>query len=158
MNNVNLTKINQSISSEHKIVLLIINVNATEWGQRYWKINNDILNDNKYVIFIQKIIREFRINNPKGRVSPHTLWESLKCVIWGETIKYFAEKKNLTKQQSILENKLEYLPSQLSSCNIDENDNILSMIAKTQSDFNCFVEKIARGAVVRSSARWMEFG
>ena len=52
MNNVNSTKINQSISSDHKIVLLIIDVNATEWGQGYWKINNDILNEKKYVIFI----------------------------------------------------------------------------------------------------------
>ena len=90
MNNVNSTKINQSISSDHKIVSLIIDVNATEWGQEYWNINNDILNDNKYVIVIQKIIR---INNPKGHVSPHTLWESLKWVIRGETIKYCAEKK-----------------------------------------------------------------
>ena len=105
MNNVNSTKINQSISSDHKIVLLIINVNATEWGQGYWKINNDILNDNKYFIFIQKIIREFRINNPKGHVSPHTLWESLKCVIRGETIKYCAEKqkkKNLLNSNQSL--------------------------------------------------------
>ena len=72
MNSDNSTKINQSIRSDHKIVSLIIKVNATEWGQEYWKINNDILNDNKYVIFIQKIIREFRINNSKGHVSPHT--------------------------------------------------------------------------------------
>ena len=151
MNNINSFKINQSISSDHKIVLLIIYVNATEWGQRYWKINNDILNDNKYVIFIQKIIRELCINNPNGHVSPHTLWESLKCVIRGETIKYCAEKKeNLTKQQSILENKLEYLQSQFSSCKIDEKDNILNILTKTQSDFNCFVEKIAPGAAIRS--------
>ena len=44
-------------------------------GQEYWKITNNILNDNKYVIFIQKIIRKFRITNPKSHVSPHTLWE-----------------------------------------------------------------------------------
>ena len=93
MNNVNSTKINQSIRSHHKVVSLIIIVNATEWGQGYWKINNDILNDNKYVNFNQKIIREFRINNRKGRVSPNTSWESLKCVIRGERIKHCAEKK-----------------------------------------------------------------
>ena len=155
VNNVNSTKINQSILSDHKIVSFII---ASEWKQRYLKINNDILNDYKYVIFIQKTIREFCINNPKGHVSPHTLWELLKCVIRGETIKYCAEKKKLTKQQSILENRLEYLQSQLSSCNINEKDNILSMMAKTQSDLNCFVEKIAQGAAIRSGARWMEFG
>ena len=68
------------------------------------------------------------------------------------------KKRNLTKQQSILENKLEYLQSQLSSCNINEKDNILSMTAKTQSDLNCLVEKIAQGAAIRSRARWMEFG
>ena len=32
------------------------------------------------------------------------------------------------------------------------------MIAKTQSDLNCFVEKIARRTAIRSKARWMEFG
>ena len=53
-NVVNSTKINQNIRFDHKIVSLKINVKATEWGQQYWKINNDILNDNKYVIFMQK--------------------------------------------------------------------------------------------------------
>ena len=32
------------------------------------------------------------------------------------------------------------------------------MIAKTQSDLNCFVEIIAKGAVIQSRARWMELG
>ena len=95
MNNVNSTKINQSISSDHKIVSLIINVNATEWGQEYWKNNNDILNDKYMLSLFKKIIRKLRINNPKGHVSPYTLWESLKCVIRGETIKYCAEKKKI---------------------------------------------------------------
>ena len=31
------------------------------------------------------------------------------------------------------------------------------MIAKTQSDLSCFVEKTARGATIRSTVRWMEF-
>ena len=77
----------------------------------------------------------------------------------GETIKHCAEKKRkLIKQQSILENKIKYLQSRLSSYNINEKDNILSIIAKTQSDLSCFVEKIAQGATIRSRARWMEFG
>ena len=32
------------------------------------------------------------------------------------------------------------------------------MITKMQSDLNCFVEKIARRATMRSRVRWMEFG
>ena len=51
------------------------------------------LENYQYVIFIQKIIREFRMNNPKDQVSPRTLRELLKCLIRGETIKYCAEKK-----------------------------------------------------------------
>ena len=66
------------------------------------KLTTTFLNDSRYVIFIQKITREFRINNPKGHVSPHTLWESLKCVIRGETIKYCAKKKKLTKHNQSL--------------------------------------------------------
>ena len=37
------------------------------------KLTMTSLNDNRYVIFIQKIIREFCINNPKDHVSPHPL-------------------------------------------------------------------------------------
>ena len=32
------------------------------------------------------------------------------------------------------------------------------MIAKTQCDLNCFVEKIVQGSAIRSRTRWMEFG
>ena len=60
-------------------------------------------------------IREFRINNPKSHVSPHTLWESLKCVIQGETIKYCAEKKKFNF-------KLEYLQSHNEKGNVFKYD------------------------------------
>ena len=36
--------------------------------------------------------------NAQEDTSAHTLWETLKCLIQGETIKYFTKKKKLTSK------------------------------------------------------------
>ena len=54
------------------------------------KLNSDILLDNDYTASTKKVINDFLLTNPEGHVSPHVLWESLKCVVRGETIKYCA--------------------------------------------------------------------
>ena len=54
------------------------------------KLNSDILSDNDYTASTKKVINDFLLTNPEGHVSPHVLWESLKCVVRGETIKYCA--------------------------------------------------------------------
>ena len=47
----------------------------------YLFINDD------YIALIKNLISDFEKNNPKGHVTPHIRWETLKCVIRGETIK-----------------------------------------------------------------------
>ena len=64
------SKISQSVKSDHKIVSFTINVDREKRGQGYWKFNNHVLLDDKYVALIKKVVRDFAVNNPRGDVSP----------------------------------------------------------------------------------------
>jgi len=45
-------QINQRIMSDHKIALIVIEINRVNRGSGYWKINNSILLDTKYIQLI----------------------------------------------------------------------------------------------------------
>ena len=85
--------VDANVKSDHKIVTITLNLDSEEWGRGYWKLNSDILLDNDCTASIKKVINDFLLTNPEGHVSPHVLWEFLKCVVRGETIKYCAVKK-----------------------------------------------------------------
>ena len=76
----------QSIKSDHKIALFTIKVGLQEWGKGCWKINNSILPNNDYIALIKNVISDFEKNNPKGHVTPHIRWETLKCVKEGKLL------------------------------------------------------------------------
>ena len=148
----------QSVKSDHKIVVLKINID-TEHGRGYWKFNNDILNDGQFIAQIKNVIHDFKINNPKGHVSPHIMWECLKCIVRGETIKYCSwRKQNFKKQQSLLEAKLNAMELRLNNCDPTQRDTILSSINNAKNDLDKLIETNAKGAAIRSRACWIEFG
>ena len=149
----------QSIKSDHKIALLTIKVELQEWGKGCRKINNSVLLNDDYIALIKNLISDFEKNNPKGHVTPHIRWETLKCVIRGETIKYCSLlKKTSNKEQSVLESKLEAMESNLLSCGPKQKEEILNNINLTQNDLNKLIEIKTKGAATRSRARWMESG
>ena len=94
--------VDASVKSDHKIVTITLNLDSEEWGRGYWKLNSDILLDNDYTESIKEVINDFLLTNPEGHVSPHILWESLKCVVRGETIKYCALEKKETYSTKVI--------------------------------------------------------
>ena len=67
------------------------------------------------------------ITNTREYTSPHILWETLKCVIRGETIKFCdLRKKNQNRQQHLLESKLNTMESLLNKCPTTEKDNLIA--------------------------------
>ena len=60
-------------------------------------------------------------------MSPHILWEFLKCVVGGETIKYCAlKKKKLIQQRLSVEAKLALFESRLINCDPADKNAVLS--------------------------------
>jgi len=70
-----------------------------------------------------------------GKVSPHTLWETLKCIIRGETIKFSAiKKRSQNKQLLLLESKLNFMESRLAHCETNDKELLLTSINNTRND------------------------
>ena len=108
---------------------------------------------------IKQVINHFLLTNTREYTSPHILWETLECVIRGETIKFCAlRKKNQNRKQHLLESKLNTMESLLNNCPTKEKDNLISRINNTRNELNQFIQNDAKGAAVRSRARWREFG
>ena len=101
--------ISQSIKSDHKLATFFLDIKLTKRGSEYWKINNSILNDIDYTKVIKRVINDFLIANTREYTSPHVIWETLKCLIRGETkLKFCAvRKKNQNKQRHLLESKFD---------------------------------------------------
>ena len=74
--------------SDHKIAIFFLDIELTKRSTGYWKINNSILNDIDYTKMIKRVINDFLITNTRECTSPHILWETLKCVVRGETISF----------------------------------------------------------------------
>ena len=99
--NVKSVVASQSVMSDHKIVSLSLFIVPNKRGNGYWKINNSILLDVNYITQIKQVISDFIVTNAQEDTSPHTLWETLKCIIRGETIKFCALRKKKIKSKAI---------------------------------------------------------
>ena len=118
-----------------------------------------MLLDNDNTASNKKVKNNFLLTNPEGHVSVCILWESLKCVVRRETIKYCAlKKKKLVQQRLLLEVKLTLIESHLINCDPADKNAVLSSICATQNDLDKLIENNAKGAAVRSRARWTKYG
>ena len=97
------------------------------------------------------VTNNFLVFNTREYASPYVLWETLKCVIRREAIKFCAlRKKNQNRQQHLLQSKLDNMESLLNKCPNKENDNLLSRINNKQNELNQFIENNSKVAVVRN--------
>ena len=80
-----------------KLYLYNFLLNQNKQKNGYWKINIRILLDVNNIRLIKRVISDFIEINVQENTSLHTLWETLKCVIRGETIKFCTLKKNLNR-------------------------------------------------------------
>ena len=58
INTVKSCKILPSISSDHDIIEITMNIDKTKRGPGFWKLNNSLLNDNSYKSEIEKLIED----------------------------------------------------------------------------------------------------
>ena len=72
-------------------------------GKGMWKFNASLLEDPHYTRLVRETIANVKIDNSSAR--PDILWETLKCVIRGDTIKYASQKRHKNKR---LEESLEH--------------------------------------------------
>ena len=147
-----------NIFSDHSALQLYINPEEKEAkrGPGFWKFNNSLLTDKEYIELITKSIPTF-LRKYEDVTDKGLFWEMVKMEIRATTI-VFAKRKAKQKrdeekellQQSVsnLQEKLRYNFNDTTKAEMDRVKNKLKRIIASRT----------HGAMLRSKARWYEFG
>ena len=150
-------KILPNIYSDHCAVTLPISVDETSppRGPGFWKFNNSLLSDTKYVEIlssqIPNVAKKHQDVKAKG-----LYWEMIKMEIRAFTIKYSKQKaKETHDEEKALLAKLVKLQA-----NLQEHYNASDKIEmdRVKSNLSNISARKTRGTIIRSRARWYEHG
>ena len=128
------TSIIPGFRTDHSSILLKLKLYDNERGRGYWKLNNSLLKDRKYIQIVKETINEVKstyINhNQDTNVSDENIifdindqlfLETLLLIIRGKTIQYSSFKKKKSQEE---ENKLE---SEIKVIEDEINNNLINM-------------------------------
>ena len=141
--------------SDHCTLLLSLSVpDVVPPGPGFWKLNTSILAEDAYFTLISNAWQHWRSSIPRF-ASLAKWWEEGMSLIKGLTIRYCCEKsKTCSANRELLVRLIEHLKAKVdngsSSC-VAPYHSALEALAKIDLE-------LARGAEVRSRARWVEDG
>ena len=124
-------------------------------GPGFWKFNNSLLSDTKYVELLNFLIPEFAKKH-QGTEDKGLFWEMIKMEIRAFTIKFLKKKAKIKRDEESallsemikLQRKLQTAYSESLRIGIERIKTKLSKIASVKT----------RGTIIRSRVRWYEYG
>ena len=146
-----------SPAPDHKAVIMSLNQNVKKRGPGYWKLNNSVINEQAYADVIEEIINR-TTEEYENETSYVHLWELLKLRIKEASIKYCIRRRREDKtMKRSIENLIDHIDSLLhNNENNDECDRLLNQRNKWVKELDCYYMKEAKGAQIRSRAKWVE--
>ena len=147
-----------SFLSDHNIIDITIQLTKpSPRGKGFWKLNNALLKDPEYGSMITNTI----INMEKDLVEiddKRLRWEYLKMVIRRETITYaIARSKKRQKEGKELLEKLQTCEIKLSN-DLTNTEDVVNEYNLVKKDYEMHNAELTRGQVIRSKAKWAEYG
>ena len=140
--------------TDHSMVSIVLNNNYEKPGKGFWKLNVSLLSDPDYIKMVKKTIEN--VVNENNEANPSLLWETIKCVVRGDTISYSVKK---SRERNKLQNNLETDIADLElhySHNLDPS--VLTILERKRKELEIIYGYRAKGAMMRSKARWVEEG
>ena len=113
-------------NSDHSLVTMSIEFpELNTRGKGYWKFNNELLHDRKYVKLIKETLDKIKTDDQIE--NKNILWEYTKCQIRTDTLYYAIQKK---KNERKLEEKILYKIKMLEKNLENEVDHIEYLVCK----------------------------
>ena len=102
------------------------------------------------------MIEEVKETNKEA--NPSLLWDTIKCVIRGHTIKFASNgKRRINAEIKDIETKLQNLQDDMQKPNADF-DTIIENVEVLKHDLKMILNEKTQGAIVRSRTKWYEEG
>jgi len=137
---------------------ITLHLQSKEYVQRgpgFWKINNSLLSDERFVQDLSSKITEFKTKHDylddKG-----LYWDMIKMEVRGFCVQYTKiknrERRNTKKH---LQRQIDHLMNQLKTDRTKENKE---EFYRLRAEYNAIAEYRTKGAIIRSRIRWHENG
>ena len=153
-NYVDQSHIKPSILTDHSMISVKIAFEKEQRGRGYWKLNCSFLSDLTYVENIKTLIQKTQQENPN--LDPLTLWEFIKVMVRGETIKYGTiKKRSKINLINVLSRRLDFLERQFQENPTDENKTNIVLV---KQDIKELLEDNIKGSIMRSKIQWIDSG
>ena len=148
--------------SDHSPVNIEIEFINQERGRGTWKFNNSLLGDQEYVelikITINEVIGQYRIDdnenfeNSQFSIDAILLWETLKLMIRGKTIRYASfKKRERDTEEKELTCELKSLYDKYSN---SDDLELQQSIFDAESKLKTLRDKKIQGIITRTKAKW----
>ena len=159
--------------TDHSGIILKLKLQESERGRGYWKFNNTLLKDKKYIEVVKATLREiknrYKINEAnlndipdneiEFNINDQLFLETLLMTIRGNTIKYSSiKKRKKLEDEHKLEQEIKQLEDEINNdfSNIDD-EKILNLSRKKNILTDIRKEKI-EGVMLRSRSRYQDLG
>ena len=166
------SKISSGYRTDHSFITTTIGQSKKKTSKTFWKFNNSLLKDQKYITTIKEVIKNTKIqyadnnqneydnidledipnSNIKFNITDQLFLETLLMEIRGKTIAYssFKKKQDDNKEKQLIQ-EIENMEKQ----NNNENQNTLQ---EKKSELEEIRKKKVEGLFVRSRAKWIDQG
>ena len=149
---VEITQYLTSVFTDHRALYMCIDLQQSERGCGYWKLNNSLLRNENYIMEMNHEI-ELTLRGTDS-LNPIEQWEKLKERIKKKTVQ-FSRRKN-SQEKLILSQLCEIVDEYESRLPLtQEEDKILE---DTKADLEEKTLERIKGVMFRSKARWYEEG
>ena len=140
--------------SDHRLVQARFEFNSFKRGKGLYKLNTSLLRDENYINVIKNVIQNTIIEC--SGLNSHLRWDMIKTNVREVSQQFSRYKaKNSSDRYTEIKTRLNTLENKI--C-INNDDAILSEIAILKSELEVFEIERAKGAQIRSRARFVEDG
>ncbi|KAL9983067.1 hypothetical protein ACROYT_G005195 [Oculina patagonica] len=145
-----------AIKTDHSAVVLVIDsIGEQKHGPSFWKLNNSLLEDNKYVLMMREKFREWKAEIEFCN-DPRIVWDWIKHKARQETISFSKQRARQRRDTiKIIETKLRKCDEAVAASPTRENiENLERVKLEYENEYNYIIT----GSIIRSRATWYEKG
>ena len=159
--------------TDHSAITLKLKLQESVRGRGYWKFNNSLLKDKKYVDEVKRVIEEVKqtyVINLQGErnipnedvmfnINNQLFLETLLVIVRGQTIKYssFKKKQSLAEERKLEEEILD-LETLVNDDLFNASNQTLQTLSQKRSRLTEIRKAKIEGVMLRSRSRYQELG
>ena len=147
--------VTSTISDHSAITLHLQSKEYVQRGPGFWKINNSLLSDERFIWDLSSKIPEFKTKHDyldnKG-----LYWDMIKMEVRGFCVQYKKRKnRECQNTEKHLKQEIDQLINKLKT---DRTKDKISKLYRLRAEYNAIAEYRTKGAIVRRRIRWHENG